>query len=69
MVSASRPSIKEPIMLQVPDFGDRFRVYALYDARSDEFSKLGKKRGRNPGSYLVIGPNWKGVPEGGCWSQ
>ncbi|MGA8757325.1 MAG: DUF1254 domain-containing protein [Stellaceae bacterium] len=26
---------KEPIVFQVPDFGDRFWVYALYDARTD----------------------------------
>jgi hypothetical protein len=25
---------KEPIVFQVPDFGDRFWVYALYDART-----------------------------------
>jgi hypothetical protein len=29
---------KEPIVFQVPDFGDRFWVYALYDGRTDEFS-------------------------------
>ncbi|TNV19388.1 DUF1254 domain-containing protein [Buttiauxella sp. B2] len=55
----------EPVVLQVPDFGDRFWVYALYDARSDEFSKLGKQYGTKPGNYLVVGPNWKGkVPAG-----
>lgn len=31
----------DPMVLQVPDFGDRFWVYAFYDARSEEFSKLG----------------------------
>lgn len=55
----------DPVVLQVPDFGDRFWVYALYDARSEEFSKLGKQYGTKPGNYLVVGPNWKGtVPEG-----
>ena len=33
---------KEPIVFQVPEFGDRFWVYALYDARTDEFSAIGK---------------------------
>src|SRR6185503_13356932 len=28
---------KEPIVFQVPDFAERFWVYALYDARTDEF--------------------------------
>ncbi|QKN81107.1 DUF1254 domain-containing protein [Scandinavium goeteborgense] len=55
----------DPVVLQVPDFGDRFWVYALYDARSDEFSKIGKQYGTKPGNYLVVGPNWKGkVPAG-----
>ena len=34
---------KEPAVFQVPDFGDRFWVYALYDARTDEFSEIGKQ--------------------------
>ncbi|AXJ08092.1 hypothetical protein CFN16_11910 [Pseudomonas fluorescens] len=55
----------DPVVLQVPDFGDRFWVYALYDARSEEFSRLGKQYGTKPGNYLVVGPNWKGtVPQG-----
>jgi hypothetical protein len=55
----------DPMVLQVPDFGDRFWVYALYDARSEEFSRLGKQYGTKPGNYLVVGPNWKGsVPAG-----
>ncbi|MER5960508.1 DUF1254 domain-containing protein [Streptomyces sp. NPDC056121] len=55
----------DPVVLQVPDFGDRFWVYALYDARSEEFSKLGSQYGTEPGSYLVVGPHWEGeVPEG-----
>jgi hypothetical protein len=56
---------KDPVVMQVPDFGDRFWVYAVYDARSDEFSKLGKQYGTKPGNYLIVGPNWKGtVPDG-----
>lgn len=56
---------KEPVVLQVPDFGDRFWVYAAYDARSEEFSRLGKQYGTKPGNYLIVGPNWKGqVPDG-----
>jgi hypothetical protein len=56
---------KEPIVFQVPDFGDRFYVYALYDARTDEFSNIGKQYGTTPGFYMVVGPNWKGeTPKG-----
>jgi len=39
---------KEPIVFQVPEFGDRFWVYALYDARTDEFSQIGKPYGTKP---------------------
>jgi len=55
----------EPIVLQVPDFGDRFWVYALYDQRTDEFSQLGKAYGTKPGFYLMVGPNWKGEKPAG----
>ena len=51
---------KEPIVFQVPDFGDRFWVYALYDARTDEFSEIGQQYRTKPGFYLMVGPNWKG---------
>jgi hypothetical protein len=56
---------KEPVVFQVPEFGDRFWVYALYDARTDEFAEIGKPYGTKPGFYMIVGPNWKGeVPAG-----
>ena len=51
---------KEPVVFQVPDFGDRFWIYALYDARTDQFAEIGKPYGTKPGFYLMVGPNWKG---------
>jgi hypothetical protein len=54
-----------PIVFQVPEFGDRFWVYALYDARTDEFSETGKQYGTKPGFYLLAGPNWQGNPPPG----
>jgi hypothetical protein len=51
---------KEPSVFQVPDFGDRFWVYALYDARTDEFAEIGKAYDTKPGFYMMVGPNWKG---------
>ena len=51
---------EEPVVAQVPDFGDRFWVYALYDARTDQFAELGKPYKTKPGFYLLVGPNWKG---------
>jgi len=51
---------EEPVVLQVPEFGNRFWVYSLYDQRTDEFSRIGKQYGTKPGFYLVVGPSWKG---------
>jgi hypothetical protein len=51
---------KEPVILQAPDFKDRFWVYAAYGARTSEFSKIGKPYGTKPGFYMIVGPNWKG---------
>ena len=56
---------EEPVILQVPDFGDRFWVYAMYDARTDQFGRIGKQYKTAPGFYLMAGPNWKGeTPKG-----
>ena len=51
---------KEPVVLQVPDFGDRFWTFPVYDARTDEITELGLQYGTKPGFYMVVGPNWKG---------
>jgi hypothetical protein len=56
---------EEPVVAQVPDFGDRFWVYALYDGRVDQFGHVGKPYGTKPGFYLLVGPKWQGaVPAG-----
>lgn len=56
---------KEPMVVQVPDFGKRFWVYAAYDQRTDQFGEFGSPYGTKPGFYLLVGPNWKGeVPKG-----
>lgn len=54
-----------PVVIQVPDFGDRFWVYQIVDLRTDSFVQLGKMYGTTPGFYLLVGPNWRGeVPKG-----
>jgi hypothetical protein len=54
-----------PIVIQVPDFGDRFWVYQVVDLRTDSFVQLGKMYGTTPGFYLLVGPGWNGeVPKG-----
>ncbi len=56
---------EEPVVMQVPDFGDRFWVYAMYDARTDQFAEMGKPYKTKPGFYLLVGPKWKGEkPDG-----
>jgi hypothetical protein len=54
-----------PVVLQVPDFGARFWVYQIVDARTDSFATIGKMYGTTPGYYMLIGPSWRGeVPAG-----
>jgi hypothetical protein len=54
-----------PVVVQVPDFGDRFWVYQVVDLRTDSFAQIGKMYGTKPGFYLLVGPDWKGeVPKG-----
>jgi hypothetical protein len=54
-----------PVVIQVPDFGNRFWVYQIVDLRTDGFAQLGKMYGTTPGFYLLAGPDWHGdVPKG-----
>jgi hypothetical protein len=56
---------REPTVVQVPDFGDRFYVFALYDQRTDEIGQIGKQYGTKPGFYMIVGPHWNGTtPKG-----
>ena len=56
---------KEPVIIQVPDFGNRFWTVPVYDARTDQVSELGQQYGTKPGFYMVVGPNWKGETPAG----
>ncbi len=56
---------QEPIVIQVPDFGDRFWVYQIVDQRTDSFVEMGKMYGTKPGFYLLAGPDWKGTVRNG----
>jgi hypothetical protein len=54
-----------PVVIQVPDFGNRFWVYQIVDLRTDSFVQLGKMYNTTPGFYLLVGPGWNGeVPKG-----
>jgi hypothetical protein len=54
-----------PVIVQVPDFGDRFWTYQLCDARTDVFADMGKQNRTKPGFYLLVGPNWRGTKPAG----
>ncbi len=56
---------REPVVVQVPDFGQRFWVYQVVDQRTDSFAELGKMYGTKPGLYLLVGPDWKGETPAG----
>ncbi|MFD7306927.1 DUF1254 domain-containing protein [Promicromonospora sp. NPDC059942] len=56
---------ESPVVVQVPDFGDRFWVYQAVDLRTDSFVRLGAMYATTPGFYLLVGPDWDGdVPPG-----
>jgi hypothetical protein len=50
---------KEPVIVQVPEFGDRYWVIEVEDARATEFIQL--QYGTKPGFYMIVEPNWKGA--------
>ena len=52
----------QPVVVQVPDFGDRFFTFQIVDHRTDSFASIGKQYGTKPGFYLVAGPNWNSNP-------
>ena len=56
---------REPVVVQVPDFGERFWVYQAVDLRTDSFVSLGSMYGTKPGFYMLVGPKWNGeTPRG-----
>lgn len=56
---------ESPVVVQVPDFGDRFWVVQLGNQRTDGIARLGAMYGSKKGFYLIVGPGWKGeVPDG-----
>jgi len=56
----------EPIVLSVPNMGDRYYVLPFMDAWTNVFAYVGTRTtGSGPGNYMVVGPDWEGnLPEG-----
>ncbi len=56
---------ESPVVLQVPDFGNRFWLVQMVNQRTDGIGGLGAMYGSKSGFYLVVGPDWKGeTPQG-----
>lgn len=56
---------KSAVIVQVPDFGNRFWVYQIVDIRTDAFAQLGAMYASKPGFYLLAGPDWDGKAPNG----
>jgi hypothetical protein len=51
----------EPLVLSVPDVGDRYYVMSIMDAWTNVFASFGKRTsGTGPGNFLIAGPGWDG---------
>lgn len=66
---------KEPIVLHVPDYGDRYFCYPFLSADTEVFASIGIRELTRPGceaitaphggDFVLVGPNWEGtIPEG-----
>ncbi|GLR74025.1 DUF1254 domain-containing protein [Aliivibrio sifiae] len=56
---------KEPVVIQVPDFGERFWTVMAEDQRTDSFAQLSSIYGSKPGFYMIVSPEWDGeIPKG-----
>lgn len=50
-----------PILLSVPDTGDRYYVLQFVDAWTDNFAYVGKRAtGTAAGQFLLLSPDWEG---------
>ena len=58
--------LKEPIILSVPDVGDRYYTMQMASMDDDNFAYVGKRTtGTKAGNYAIVGPDWKGtLPQG-----
>lgn len=57
---------KEPWVLELPDFGDRYFLFPMLDGWTNVFEVPGKRTtGGKAARYAITGPGWRGtLPEG-----
>jgi hypothetical protein len=57
---------KDPVILSVPDLGDRYYTMEIASFDSDNFAYVGMRTtGTKAGNYAIVGPSWKGeLPAG-----
>lgn len=57
---------KEPMILSVPDMGDRYYLFPMLDQWTNVFFSPGTRTtGNDKGNFAITGPSWQGViPEG-----
>lgn len=57
---------KEPMILSVPNTGDRYYLFPMLDAWTNVFFSPGTRTtGNGPGNFAITGPRWQGVlPQG-----
>jgi hypothetical protein len=51
---------EQPVVVQVPDFGNRFWLYQIGDHRMESIGTIGSMYGTRPGFIMVVGPDWQG---------
>jgi len=58
--------LKEPLILSVPDVGNRYYTIEIAGFDSDNFAYVGMRTtGTKAGNYAIVGPSWKGeLPTG-----
>ena len=55
---------KGPVILQIPDFGNRFWVCQMGNQRTEGIGQLGAMYGSRKGFYMIAASDWKGeVPK------
>ncbi|MFD3637354.1 DUF1254 domain-containing protein, partial [Streptomyces sp. NPDC058664] len=56
----------QPLVLALPDFGDRFWMVPILDAWSDVRAVAGRRTyGSSAGPFLIAGPSWSGAAPAG----